>query len=306
MTNHNYKLFLFLALVPLLHAQAMFYVSANLGSDSSDGSRDHPWRTLTRANSVSSPGGADIHVDAGYYPGPIALRNPTNGRLTFVSDTHWGAHIASSGSDRVVSIDGDSITFKGFEVTGDSTARLGILINGSNAIVEDNHVHHLPTATCTANGGAGIDSGSPTGHDNDILQNYVHDIGGHLRCSGIQGIYYANRGGHCTGNTVFRVPGAGIATWHGANSISITNNLVFAAGEDGILIGNGDSGAGIADHFLVTGNTCIYNGHYGITEFGKLVGTSNVYASNTLYGNTAGNYHLISGAVPTATITADF
>jgi Right handed beta helix region/Protein of unknown function (DUF1565) len=304
--RHRIILLAFLSACSLC-AQSAFYVNGGTGNDSGDGSQGRPWRTISRAAQVlaNTPYGAIVHVAPGDYAGALTLRNGGSGRLTFLSDVHWGAHVFSVGVDRVVSINGDSITFQGFEVTGDLISRLGIIINGSYDYVIDNHVHALPTAICTSNGGAGIDSASATGHDNDIVRNLVHDIGFGLPCDLVHGIYYANRGGHCSNNIVYRVPGAGINTWHGANSVIISNNLVFAAAEDGILIGNGDSGSGSADHFVVTNNIVINNGHYGITEFGKAVGRSNVYASNNVYGNSAGDYHIISGVTPTGTVSAD-
>lgn len=284
-----------------------YYVNANTGSDTTGiGTQHAPWKTIARAAKLvtSIAAGALVHVAPGDYPQALTLSNSGTAtkRITFLSDVHWGAHISSAGVDRVVSLNGDYLTFQGFEVTGDSAARLGIIINGSYASVVDNHVHALPTANCTSNGGAGIDSASAIGHDNDILKNWVHDIAYGTNCTGIHGIYYANHGGTAANNVAYRVPGVGIHCWHGANSITITNNLVFEAGVDGILIGNGDSGAGMADHFVVSNNISINNGHYGITEFGSLVGPSNVYSDNVTYGNKAGGYHIISKAVPTGAV----
>jgi hypothetical protein len=288
-----------------LPVQAWAYHVAPTGSDSADGSAQHPWATVQHAAKMAKAGDT-VHVAPGEYREVVTTRanGTATARVRFVSDTRWGAKIRTHGAGACWDNYGDYVDIEGFDISGDGW--IGIENWGSYVRMIGNHVHDIPARGTGGNGGAGIVNGNPRAHDSDIIGNVVHDIGDPEEASTlVHGIYLANAGGLIANNIVYRCQGLGIHCWHAADRATIANNLVFENQTGGIVVGAGDSPGGvIADHFLVTNNIAIYNKRYGISEYGE-VGTHNRYLHNLVFGNARGGVRLLHGNLEQGTVAAD-
>ena len=117
---------------PLLAAT---YHVATGGSDSSgNGSKDHPWATISHAL-ISIPDGSVVEVHPGTYTGQVSLRGNFAGMVTVRSQVPYQARLRNNGS--VVTAYGGSgpvigITLEGFDIahTGSGSSPLVIHIDG--------------------------------------------------------------------------------------------------------------------------------------------------------------------------------
>src|ERR1044071_9097131 len=172
------------------------YVSMT-GNDSNTGSAEHPWATVQHAAEQVAPGDT-VHVSPGLYAAAVKtlVSGTPTAHIRFISDVKWGAKIIAAMSYTAWENRGDYVSIEGFDISGDGN--LGILNLGSFVRILGNHVHDIP-AKCNANGGAGIDHGEYTAHDNDTIGNVVHNIGNvNVACPRVQGIYHSNLRGHAT------------------------------------------------------------------------------------------------------------
>jgi len=281
-----------------------YYVSPE-GKDSNDGSSGRPAATIQHAAKMVQPG-STVHVAPGNYD--EAIKTDISGthlaRIRFVSDTRWGAKIRSKGVNSTWYNNGNYVDIMGFDVSGDGAE--GITNNASFVRIIGNHVHDIPAVGCTSQGGAGINNENFSAHDNDVINNFVHDIGPNLgTCWRVHGIYHANLRGHILNNISFRNASEGISTWHAATQVVIANNTVFANGGSGILVGAGDAPGGVTnDSTVVVNNICVNNRGYGVQEEGK-TGTHNVYLANLVHGNARGGFQHQNGTCDLGTVTAD-
>jgi len=294
-----------------------FYVSPS-GNDGSDGSAAYPWKTLEKAATMAAPG-VTVHVAAGDYQfNDMELKTFTSGaasgRLRYVSDTRWGARLRSTktGNAAVWWNKGDYVDIVGFDISG--AGALGIYNEGSHTRIVGNSVHDIPAPGCPETGGAGINDGNYRGSDDDIIDNWVHDVGEYnVPCQKVHGIYHSNAGGHILNNVVFHNQGWGIHLWHAATHVTVSGNTVFSNGYGGIVVGSDPadfSGSrGRNDNTLVERNIVFQNGlrpdarGYGIMEYGA-VGADNRYISNLVYRNLPADMK-ISGENESGTIHAD-
>jgi parallel beta-helix repeat protein len=288
-------------------ASAAFYVNP-AGSDAADGSASAPWATIQHAADAARPG-TIVHVAPGTYMEAIKTRasGTSDARITFLSQTKWGARIIALNSDSAWENRGDYVDIEGFDITGDG--RLGILNLASFVRIMGNHVHHI-ASKCSNDGGAGIDNGNYGANDNDIIGNVVHDIGDPaVMCKGIQGIYHSNLRGHILSNISYRNNAWGIHLWHAANNVVISNNLVFQNGEGGIVVGDGDSPGGVTDNNTTVSNNIVMDHNstwgYGIAILEEgYTGRGNKYLNNLIWKNNRGIV-LQNGLLAAGTINAD-
>jgi len=276
-----------------------WFVSVD-GDDGNDGrTPESAFGTITRAARAARPGDV-VLVGPGTYHGSVSTqaRGREDGRISFVSAVPLGAKIDATGSFAAWDNRGSHIDIVGFEVTGSDYQ--GIINYGSHVHITNNWVHHLAVPTCnTPNGGAGINHADYSATDNWTVGNVVNHILAPAGCYGlVHGIYHANQGGRVQNNIVFDATFAGIQTWHAANGVTITNNLIWNS-EVGILVG---SASGRAENFLVANNILLDN-RRGIEESGRRFGDSNRYLNNLVYQNDS-DFVMISG-VPRETISAD-
>jgi len=297
---------LFLAVFAFpLRAQALDYYVSTIGNDSSDGSSANPWLTIQHAASVVAAGDV-VHVAPGTYVGPVIVSasGTSTSRIRFVSDSQFGAQIRTSSADAVWTNNGDYVDIEGFDIAGDSSTYLGIVNWGSFVRIIGNLVHDIPAPNAyqTGRGGAGIEHANYSAHDNDIIGNIVHDIGDYASPNpSVHGIYHANLRGRVWNNVSYRNQGWGIHLWHSAYQISVCGNLVHNNGYGGILVG-GDPDTD--DFTEVKNNMVMYNGRYGISEYGS-TGTHNQYLNNVVYQNVLGSYNLQNGLSDSGTVGAD-
>jgi hypothetical protein len=287
------------------------YVSTS-GSDANDGTQQHPWATISHAGSLASPG-MIIHVSAGTYAEAVVTQISGNAatRIIYVSDQDWGAVILAPGRDGFAWKNTGSYTdIIGFEIAGSRCGGIGL--GGSYQRAASNHVHNSAAGCSTSDGGSGINDYDYTTHGNDIVRNYVHDIGtgepscGQLHHNYIQGIYQANAGGHIEHNIVANSCGFGIHLWHAATHATITNNTVVGNRAGGILIGSGDAPCstigcpGGNDYTIVSNNIVAFNGNsssggWGLGETSQepgRTGIHNEYSHNLSFKNFTGDFYL--------------
>lgn len=278
---------------------ADLYVSTN-GSDSNDGGKDSPFRTIRRA-STEAVAGTTVHVAPGTYEG--GFRTDASGSsgnpIRYVSDVKWGAKIVpgdSSSSYTGWDNRGDNVVISGFEVDGSNAEdawRIGLYSAGSNSVIENNKVHDIATASWRAsdsNGGAGIYGDGYNGNtDITVRDNEVYDIGPSGSSSTVvHGIYHTTSG-TIANNRIHDNAGTGIHLWYQAHDVDITNNSVYNS-YSGIWVG---ATSGSADNVNVSGNSIHDNRMYGIAE-GGATGDNNSYSGNEVYGNVE-NWRLQSG-----------
>jgi hypothetical protein len=267
-----------------------------------------------------------VRVRAGRYHGPIVLRRSgrPGRRISFVSDTRWGAKInaTSSGSLGVVQLDGDYVDFEGFDITGrGGDGTVGIAMQGSFQRAIANHVHDVIVA-CDggSNGGAGIVAGSGNpdyrNHDLEVVGNLVHDVVGAptRRCGGVQGIYAAVPRVRIVNNIAYRNAHDCITSWHAATQLTIVNNTVADCPGAGITVGSGDTGAGPrGNHDAFVANNLVYRNRQGIvetTDGRHRMGPGNRYVNNLVFASgplaafSPGN-NLYRGASVMGTVDAD-
>jgi hypothetical protein len=217
----------------------------------------------------------------------IKIHGDAGAPITFISDTTWGAKIATTGSKDPWTTKADYINIVGFDVTS-TGSRDGIENQGSYIRTIGNHVHDIPGGGCDNIGGSGIDDAVYTEHDDDIIGNVVNNIGETYPklCEYVHGIYHSTARGHILNNISYDNAGCGINLWHAADATVVANNLTFGNEEHGISVGTNtsDTGGDIGDHFIVSNNISIDNALLGIRErIG--VGTHNQYLNNIVYGN---------------------
>lgn len=285
---------------------------ATTGSDSNPGTAAKPFKTIGRAASLAKPG-TTVHVAAGTYNGNVttSVSGTATARIRYVSDTKWGAKIVGTGTEFMWTNRGNYTDIVGFDVTG--PGREGIINLASYTLIEGNHVHDLKVSGgCTGGGGAGINNGSYTTSDGDIIGNVVHDIGVPGKCNAVQGIYSANLRGRIYNNIVYRASSYGIHLWHAADQVLIANNTVFANGSasmgGGIVIGVGDAPGNKFMTNTKVVNNIVYNNpyhgiHHGCDAGRACFGSGNVISNNLVIGSSAPFTN--NAIVATSTTVAD-
>src|SRR5258708_543053 len=276
------------------------YVSST-GSDSNNGSRGAPFRSILAASQHARPG-TTVHVAAGTYAGGFttAASGTATARITYVSDVQYGAKIVGAGNASNQTgwwNRGDYVDIQGLEIDGSGAQatswRFGFYGSGSYTTFQSNKVHGILTdATAFANasahgaGGAGVEMDNYYGDVfGSVIGNIVYNIGPSGQTSGlVHGIYQVESGA-VANNVVYNVVGNGIVTWHGARDIQIVNNTIDGARGGGILVGSGDSGASsTTGNYITVANNIVINSIRGISE-GGITGLNNRYVNNLLDNN---------------------
>jgi len=288
---------------------ANWFVAPN-GSDAAAGTATAPFLTLARAAAAATVPGTTVWVAPGTYAGGFqaTASGAASARIAYVSTTKWGAKIVpAGGASKTVGWDsrGDYVSIVGFDVDGGAAGPWshGIYAGGSHSLIQENHVHHIATATaCNGTGGAAIGADSYFhGVDQDIIANTVHDIGP-AHCKYIQGIYMSTSG-RVLNNLVYRVGEAAIHLWHDATDVVVANNTVVDA-RFGIIVGGGDFYfTSNGNNQTTVANNIVYGNGVGISEQGK-TGTSNRYLNNLVFGNDVA-IRLKNGLTAVATLQAD-
>lgn len=285
-----------------------FYVAMN-GNDASDGSQAHPWATITHAGKIVGPG-ATVHVLSGTYNERVvtSASGTASARIKYVSERKWRAVISPAAHGSITwQNSGDYADIDEFEIAGSDCNGIGLA--GSHQRAIGNNVHNAATGCSNSSGGSAINDYSYTSEDNDIVGNYVHDVGigdplcGQAGHRTVQGIYQSNRGGHIENNVAAHNCVFGIQLWHAATHATIVNNTVVYNRGGGIIVGTGDAPCntggcpGGDDYTVVRNNIVAFNGNpelkgWGIVESSGDVGTHNQYSHNLGYQNVSGDFAL--------------
>jgi hypothetical protein len=230
-----------------------------------------PWRTFCKANSLVTAGDT-VHVLPGIYqeeptvpgvcdPGGSFVAGAYLGRggtaaarVTYISDTRWGALVRSSGRGIAVRVGGPYIDFIGFDVSvgGGEPAEpngalfAGIYVTGSGARVIGNRVHDLPLDFgCRNFGGGGIvlgyspASAAPSTSGQVADGNWINNTGTASNCSPglgeVHGIYAQTIGVKIRNNVLYHnIGGYGLALNHCYTAAEISSNLFFDNGSSAI------------------------------------------------------------------------
>ena len=295
-----------------------FYVApARSGSDSADGSAQHPWATMQHAaDSVAA--GDMVHVASGKYTTSASgIRTNTSGSagtpITFVSDVKWGAQLYNHGgvsSQQVWDNRANYIIIKNFDMSGNGADGVwgGINNTGSYCQFIGNYIHDIAVPNgMTSGGGGGIHTwqvNSLGGH-NTIVGNFVARIGTPGGGNLWHGIYEVGPYAYIANNIVCHNMATGITNGHYSHDQQIVNNLMFGNGNAGIWIG-GD-GPVTDDYSYVANNISVFNGGSGIYESSSYVGIHERYIDNCVYGNSKTAIVRRSGYLypDTGTVAAD-
>jgi len=169
----------------------------------------------------------------------------------------------------------------------------GLLQDGNYGRIIGNRVHDLPGTDGFA--GIMVDCCKYTLTGNEVIGNWVDNIGPWGETNTIHGIYVAGPNGVVENNIVTRASAACISSYHGASRLVISNNVVAHCGRYGIQI-SADSARTTNDFTTVDNNIVVNGGNFGIYEspYGS-TGPHNVYNNNIVYNNPAGNIVLTMG-----------
>ncbi len=287
-----------------------YYVSPT-GSDSNPCTQTSPCATPDYAVNNKAAAGDTVQVAAGTY-------DYGNGSAQFTKSGAAGKYItvtcatrgackiqsATTGNTTVVALEGNHITFDGFEVTDTSSAgnNLGLYVTSSFVNITRNKIHHIGI-NCGSSGGGGIVTTNGT-HDITMDSNLIYDIGwpdgGSPKCpsSTVQfdGILPETAGANIviTNNIVYHVSGgwgigAGGLPGQPNAPITISNNTVFSNSNGGIVV------TYTGDYSTVTNNIVLDNGvvraQCGInTSIDGYPDSHILEANNNVFGNAGGDY----------------
>lgn len=282
------------------------------GSDTNTGSSSLPFKTITKALSMASPG-TMIHVAPGTYAGNVysIVSGTADAPIRVVSDVKWGAKIipkSSDTSDRAWNngdgVGGNYVIIDGFEIdgtehTGGARWFFGVYSSGTGARVVNCKIHdiaHFAGADTDANGGSAIELDGYYNAINAVAEsNVIYNIGpsqgvGNL----IHGIYVSMSGARVTNNLVYQIANCGIKLWNDARSVEIVNNTIFAT-TSAISVGGGQYFTLTAptDYNTVV-NNLVYDNTNGVIEQGD-TGTHNRYLNNLAFGNST-NWSLLTSS----------
>jgi putative cofactor-binding repeat protein len=244
---------------------------------------------VDRGNSIQSAAnsaqpGDVVVVEPGDYAGGIVT---TTDGIRFVSRVPGGARIVSGGGDDAWLAKGARTVIEGFTIDGSGSPwRIGIHAGGTGSSIRGNTVRNVKLgASCNSQGGAGILTDAYWGgEDIDVTGNLVQNVG-LPSCNWDQGIYIQAPGSSISGNTVDRVAGWGIASWHDGAALHIAGNTVSRAASGGISFGGGGAyhGPGIAANIVIENNR-IYtrDGGIGVNPCGGRCGGGNVVRNNII------------------------
>jgi hypothetical protein len=277
-------------------AQNQYYVNANSGSDSNDGSQARPWKTIGHADSAISvgSGGAVIHVAPGSYTSAITTNKSgtASGRIVYISDSKWGAKIINN-SWQVM---GNYTDVNGFDITNPGAGGYAFNVRGSNDHILYNNLHDF-----TVNGCGQYGVITPGGSDNWFIGNIIRHAGnynsGANHCVTLHGIYSGGVRHTIQDNIISGITGWGIKSDCMTTTV-ISNNTLFNNGGGIDASELNDAGfCTIWDYNTVSNNIIVNNGvdvpggsgRFGI-NFYHVTGKHNLVTNNLIYGNSPTNY----------------
>jgi hypothetical protein len=292
----------------------LHYVSST-GSDTGDGSYNHPWASIQHADKVVMPGDTVLVLD-GTYMGDVTLNSSgtSEHRITYKAQNKWRVKVVGTGTGdgtAVIRLGGGYTDIEDFDITGSDANGIILAYTGTAASFNraiGNYVHDMITP-CDANSGTAIETGGGDNYvgitHNDMIGNLIVNITPYNGC----------RGGHQASGLFAEIPysviannivinaGYAIQTWHAASHVIIFGNTLVNNLRP-ITVGAGDSPGGKVNDYSVVQNNIVYNSiGTAIAETG-VTGFNNQYVNNLIYrGNTS--VRLNNGLHATGTINVD-
>lgn len=288
-----------------------YYVSTT-GSDANNGlSPQTAWATINHADATAAigAGGTIIHVAPGTYSQAVTTNKSgtsATARLVFRSDSRWGAKLNAPSGLGAWNSNGAWVDIVGFDITGASAVRFGIISTNNHVRALSNYIHDLSNGN-TANAGAGFGQNNYSITDQQVIGNIIVRIGpnaGTTFTGLVHGIYFSTPSNIAKNNVVAQISGYGIHLWHGATQEIITNNTVIGSLDGGIINGSGDSPCTVNSGTIISNNILVANA-VGIKEgtSGGCTVTGATYANNLFYNNST-NWGTISSPT-TGTVLGD-
>jgi parallel beta-helix repeat protein len=303
-----------------------YFVSPS-GSDSGPCTQSSPCATPDYAVNNKASAGDTVRVAAGTYDYGSGAANFTKSGtagnyITVTCATRGACKIQSSttGNTTVVALQGNYMTFDGFEVTDTSAAgnNLGVWVTSSFVNITRNTIHHIEI-DCSDLGGAGIGSAHGV-HDITIDSNLIYDIGwpdgGSPKCPAstvqVDGIITETDGANMvfTNNIIYHVSGGWGMGLGGNNGdpqvpMTVSNNLIFSNSNGGIILANTGDGSTVTNNIVL--NNGVVAGQCGINTIFPGTGTDThiLLANNDVNGNGGGDYCSFSGPIQQNNISVD-
>ncbi|MBV8599355.1 MAG: right-handed parallel beta-helix repeat-containing protein, partial [Actinobacteria bacterium] len=232
-----------------------YYVSTS-GSDGASGSAGTPWRTIGHALASVQPGDT-VLVHGGTYPDwLVASRGGTsNGMVTVAA--YPGEQVTITGRLKVAA---DWLRFSGLDFVGQQGNSSDVLVwvDGSHdELANDSFTKSWMSAIYVGEGGSG--GSVPT--DVRIVGNDIESNGTHYNLD--HGIYC----GDCANvliadNLIASNEAAGIQLYPDANHTIVTGNTIVRSGRFGIIVGS--DGSTTSGGNLIVDNVVAYNAETGI------------------------------------------
>ena len=253
------------------------YFVSPAGSDSAPGTAERPFRTIGSALRLAKAGDT-VLVRAGTYTEWASFEGAGSAGAPVVLSNYPGERPSITGRLRIT---GSYFRVSGFAFLGQTSAnRSGTMIyvtGGRHVEITGNEIANAWTH------GIYLDAGAT---DIAITRNWIHDNGTHAVYD--HGIYWETaRSGVIANNLVTGNRANGMQLYPNADDVVVTHNTVVGNGRFGIVVG-GESTT--SDGNMIVNNVVAFNADYGIrTYWGGPVGSGNVAQANLVYGNPKGN-----------------
>lgn len=290
------RLSLVIVLFVLVEAEAGTYYVSTQGNDSNPGTAAQPFRTITHAYGVASPGttilvmpgtytdytsGWGIHLGtSGSASSPIVLRSQTPGAAVIDGQ---------NASDRNVGfyIDGNFNIVDGFEIKHAPKGGITIWAN-NNAILHCNIHNNGNAVISTTQGRDGIYSDEGTS-GNVYTGNYIHHNGA-TGSNLDHGLYLCGQNEMVNNNLLLANAACGlqVAGYSTVKNLKVYNNVLALNGTDGIILWQSLSGIDIRNNIFYS------NGHWAIGSY-DAHGSGVSVDHNLTFGNGAGDYNFADG-----------
>lgn len=242
----------------------VLYVATS-GSDSNAGTIDRPFKTISAAARAATPG-TQILVRAGTYTDAVKISSSGTAAANITITPYGGETVVLDGSKLpaktdVVSIYGNYVTFKGFEVM--NAPAHGIIAWADHDVTISNNTIHG-----SQSGGIWV-GGEVTGqsYNNQILNNVVHDNVMRNQTHSAQGAWGSalaiekSDNTQIVGNNVYNNQGEGIDDLLSSN-VKISQNTVHDNFSVNIYLDNAPGAVVDSNFTYSTGSrTYFINGH---------------------------------------------
>ncbi|MDB5039194.1 MAG: hypothetical protein JWQ35_2722, partial [Bacteriovoracaceae bacterium] len=279
-----------------------YYVSTS-GSDLNTGTSSSPFRTITKAYNLATPGttilvapgtytdyqsaGWGLHLNrSGTASAPIVLKSQIRGKAIIDGEMRFDRI-------RAIYLDGSYNIIDGFQITRGARSGIDVVDAASNNQIIRNEIHHNGNYDwISTNGQDGIYSSESTSN-NIYLQNYIHDNGRPSTNSNYpldHGLYLCGDNELVANNIVVKNAGNGlqIAGYTTVSNMRVYNNVFASNGTNGIILWMALNGVQIKN------NIFFQNVKLAISSY-DAHGSGIAIDRNISFGNGLGNYDLARG-----------